>query len=511
MPRRRPAAVPAGRCLREVSPRQILLRGLVAGSLAALTGIGLLMGYVAWYTGTDRILPGVTVGHTQVGGLRPAEARQRLTGAEVRHPPVLSGGAGAGSGRPVGGGQALAPERLTADPALEAGPSRLVWGDHSWQLDRGAAGAAPDVQEALRAAHALGRSGPMWHRTRQFLASVVHGQYVSLEPRLNDEALARQLEAIAAEIDKPAMDAAYRFESDTVTPEAAGRMLDIPATVAAVQQAVRQRRVDVALVVKTLEPHVRQVDLTNARRHTIATFTTPILAADTGRVQNIAMAVRKISGVALRPGQVFSFNDVVGPRDKEHGWAQAKELYQGEFVLGYGGGICQVSSTLYNSVLLAGLEVAERYHHDRPLQYVDPGRDATVAWKVLDFRFRNNTGMTMLIGARIVPGTPQQIEVTLYGPQAPTADAISLEATDVRYLPPDLEEIPDPTLPPDEREVVDEGHYGIEVSIYRVFRDGGKERRELVSRDTYQPKAGKVKVGVGNAPGSERLLQPGLR
>lgn len=474
-------------------------------------GIGLLMGYVAWYTGTDRILPGVTVGHTPVGGLSPAEARQRITGTAVRQPPVLSGGAGAGSGRPVAGGTDPAVVRGAPDPVLEAGPSRLVWGGQIWNLDRRAAGAAPDLQAALRQALGIGRSGPMWYRTRQFLASIVHGQFVSLEPRVDDEALARQLERIAAEINEPAADAAYRFETDTVTPESSGRMLDVPASVAAVQRAVRERRTEVELVVAKVEPEVRQQDLVGARRHTIATFTTPILAADTGRVQNIAMAVQKISGVALRPGQVFSFNDVVGPRDKEHGWAQAKELYQGEFVVGYGGGICQVSSTLYNSVLLAGLEIAERYHHDRPLQYVEPGRDATVAWKVLDFRFRNNTGTPLLIGARIVPGTPQQIEVTLYGPRAPETGAISVEATDVRYLPPTLEEIPDPTLPPDAREVVDEGHYGLEVSIYRVFKGGAGERRELVSRDTYQPKAGKVKVGVGNAPGSERLLQPGLR
>lgn len=234
---------------------------------------------------------------------------------------------------------------------------------------------------------------------------------------------------------------------------------------------------------------VRAVQL----RHRITQFRTPILAADPGRMKNISMAVRKISGTILEPGQLFSFNEVVGPRDAAGGWAQAKEIYQGEYVLGYGGGICQVSSTLYNAALLAGLEIAERYHHDRPLQYVEPGRDATVAWNLLDFRFRNNTEVPVRIGARIIDGDPAQIEVTLYAPHALPVAGIRLEATDWRYLPPELEEILDPTLPHGRRLVVDDGQYGLEVKIYRVFPEGNWE---LVSHDRYPPKAGKVMVGT---------------
>ncbi|HLN63296.1 MAG TPA: VanW family protein [Symbiobacteriaceae bacterium] len=492
-----------------MSPRQIVWRGFLAGAVAAIVGLGALLVYVAWYSGTDRILPGVVVGRTPVGGLSMRQAGRRVARDYVRRPPVLAGGPGAAGGNPVGGSGGIGPQRGKAAGATVG--SRVMWQDRTWNLLPPNLADTPDVQGALQSAELLGRSGPMWQRARTFLTGLVHGHYVPLDPHLEQRALEQQLKEIARDVDRPAVNAMYNFESDTATEGQPGQALDVAASMAAIEQAMREGRSEVVLVVQPVEPEVRKQDLAETRREVIARFTTPILAADPGRVQNIAIAVRKISGVALKPGQVFSFNETVGPRDAEHGWAPAKEIYQGEFVLGFGGGICQVSSTLYNAVLLGGLEVKERFHHDRPLQYVDPGRDATVAWNLLDFKFRNSTDMTVLVGARILPGAPQQIEVTLYAPRPVPAGAILLETGDVRYFPPALEELPDPSLPGDAREVVDEGHYGIEVKTYRVFKADGKERKELVSHDRYLPKAGKVRVGVGNAPGSERLLQPGIR
>lgn len=489
-----------------MSPRQILFRGIGLGIVAACLCTGLFLGYVSWYSRTDRILPGVVVGQTPVGGLDVPQARARLVGARAGRSPVLAGaaaGAGAGGGGAAGGRPAGG-----LHPAREA---TLRWGDRTWTLNLRQIGALPNVNSALREARSLGRKGSLMRQATAFLAGIIHGYYVPADGDLRTDVLTERLTEIADEVGRPALDAMYHVESDTVTEEAAGQALDIPASIAAIRRALKQGQREINLIVREVEPKVRRVDLSNARRYEVGRFTTPILVADPGRLQNIAIAVRKISGVALKPGQIFSFNDIVGPRDADHGWAQANELFQGEFVRGYGGGICQVSSTLYNAVLLSGLEIKERYHHDRPLQYVEPGRDATVAWKVLDFKFRNNTEKTLLIGARIVAGAPQEIEVTVFAPEQPGPAVISLEAGDIKYVPPELEEVPDRTLAADQRQVEDEGHYGIEVKIYRVYAEGGKERRELVSHDKYRPKAGKVRIGVDNAPGNERLFAPGIR
>lgn len=236
---------------------------------------------------------------------------------------------------------------------------------------------------------------------------------------------------------------------------------------------------------------------TEAQAYVLARFSTPIVNAEPGRVHNIALAAAKIDGKVLQPGEIFSFNDVVGPRDAAHGWAQANEIYQGEYVLGYGGGICQVTSTLYNAALLGGLEIRERYHHDRPLQYINPGRDATVVWGLLDFRFRNSLAFPVRLAVRLVPGEPPQLEVALLSPAPREGEPIAIEEEQVRYLPPDLVEVPAPELPGGRRVVVDEGHPGLEVRIYRVFGIGPEARRELVSHDHYPPRAGRVLVGTG--------------
>lgn len=506
------------------SPRTILVRGVALGLFAAILSAGAFLAYVIWYSGTDRVLPGVHIGQMHVGGLGRRDAFRRLTNGAPWRPPVLAGGTGAAGGQPVPGSVVMGAggSGSLSGPIDVAGatPARRPEGstpvlqlralDRTWLLDWAEVGPEPDYQAAVREAMAIGRSGPMHQRVWAYVIGLVHGHYIPIQAPLPEEAIQERLDAIAREVAQAPVDAAYDFPTDTLTPDKDGQELDQAASMDAVRRAILLDQPAVDLVVRPVAATVQAKDLRSARRYQIARFTTPILSADPGRVHNISMAVRKIGGVMLQPGQVFSFNEIVGPRDKESGWAQAKEIYQGEFVLGYGGGICQVSSTLYNSILLAGLEVKERYHHDRPLEYVRPGRDATVAWKVLDFRFRNSLDMPVLLGAKILPGQPQRIEVTLHAPKPASTGAIRVEEADVKYLPPDMVEILDERLPEGERDVVDEGHYGIDIKIFRVFGEGAQQRRELVSHDLYQPKPGKVRVGVGNRPGSERLLDPGL-
>lgn len=462
-----------------MTPRQIVTHGLLLGVLLTLLAAGGFLGMVHWYGQTDRLLPGVTVGLAQVGGMRLQDALSYLEG-------------------------------VAAEADVPEGGLVLRYHSRAWEMPTEALRLRQDLDGTLRRASALGRSGSLWQRAKEFLVALVHGYYLPLKAGVEEEALLEHLEKVAQEVGKPPEDARYDPVSAQFTAEVPGQVLDLSASLEAVRAALDAGRREADLVVRPVEPAVRWTDVPDGAWHTLARFATPILGAEPGRVKNIAMAVEKISGRVVRPGEVFSFNAAVGPRDPEHGWAQASEIYQGEFVMGYGGGICQVSSTLYNAVLLAGLEVTERYHHDRPLQYVDPGRDAAVAWNLLDFQFRNSTEAPLVVTVRILPGAPQQIEVKLQSTQ-PRSTPIRLEEEELRYYPPDLEEELDPTLPANQRKVVDEGHYGLEVKVYRVFGTGEGERRELVSHDRYLPQPGKVRVGVGNAPGSGKLLNPGIR
>ena len=114
------------------------------------------------------------------------------------------------------------------------------------------------------------------------------------------------------------------------------------------------------------------------------------------RGKNIIIAASAINNHILAPGEIFSFNRIVDPRTIEKGYKHAPIIVGGRVIPGIGGGICQVSSTLYNAILKAGLEVVERYPHSKPVYYVPPGRDATVS-DYLDFKFRNSSSCFIVV------------------------------------------------------------------------------------------------------------------
>ncbi|HWQ89026.1 MAG TPA: VanW family protein, partial [Desulfitobacteriaceae bacterium] len=121
----------------------------------------------------------------------------------------------------------------------------------------------------------------------------------------------------------------------------------------------------------------------------ISQYTTYFDSTLVNRTQNILLAAEALNGKILAPGERFSFNESVGKRTAEAGYKEAPIISEGAFIPAIGGGVCQVSSTLFNAVILAHLEILERHHHSLPINYVPPGQDATVSYPSLDFKFRN--------------------------------------------------------------------------------------------------------------------------
>ena len=145
----------------------------------------------------------------------------------------------------------------------------------------------------------------------------------------------------------------------------------------------------------------------------IATYTTDASTSSSARLHNIRLALSSINGTCLEPGEVFSFNGVVGERTKAAGYRPAPAYSRMETVMEYGGGICQVSSTLYAAVEKAGLEIVERHSHSLKVTYIPKGMDATVDWGNKDFKFANNTGEAIYI-VGYVDGF-EQVHISLYG------------------------------------------------------------------------------------------------
>jgi vancomycin resistance protein YoaR len=143
----------------------------------------------------------------------------------------------------------------------------------------------------------------------------------------------------------------------------------------------------------------------------LATYTTT-LAVNPDRTHNVALAAEKINGLVLMPGEVFSFNNIVGPRTYETGFKDAKIYVKDEIVDGVGGGICQVTSTLYMTTLMADLQTVQRRNHRFSVAYIPLGYDATVAYGTIDFQFANNQDYPIQIEANV---KGQKLTITLLG------------------------------------------------------------------------------------------------
>ncbi|OCT11800.1 hypothetical protein A8709_28440 [Paenibacillus pectinilyticus] len=151
-------------------------------------------------------------------------------------------------------------------------------------------------------------------------------------------------------------------------------------------------------------PKVDSELLANIRVRPIGYYVTYFNSNNRHRFTNLKLATQAINNYVVQPNETFSFNRVVGVRTPSRGYMPAKVIVRGEFSEGIGGGICQISSTLYNAVDRAGLTIVERYSHSRSVPYVPHGRDATVNWGGPDFSFRNDYNQPILIRAHTMPG-----------------------------------------------------------------------------------------------------------
>jgi vancomycin resistance protein YoaR len=212
---------------------------------------------------------------------------------------------------------------------------------------------------------------------------------------LDKEALQQLARELAMQIDK-AMENPRILPNGEFAPGKERVVLSEQELVAQLQELEAGTK-DLVMPISVTAPSVSEEDLVGIDQRTIGEFKTHFNPAVSGRSQNVKLSAEAISGVVLGPGDSFSFNQTVGERTRERGYQEAKEIVNKEFVIGIGGGICQTSSTLFNAVDKAGLEMVERYTHSREIGYVAPGRDATVSWGGPDFRFTNPHPYPVLI------------------------------------------------------------------------------------------------------------------
>ena len=227
----------------------------------------------------------------------------------------------------------------------------------------------------------------------------------------------------------------------------------------------------------------------------ISTFTTTYGSGNRPRVNNIHTLGNALDGTLVAPGATFSFNGAIGERTAAKGYQTAAAIVDGKLVPQLGGGICQVGTTMFNSVFLSGFPVLERRNHSFYISHYPTGRDATVSWGGPDLKFKNDGASWLLVS---VSYTDSSITISLYGTDPGyTVSSTTGPFTDVRPIP--VEQTPDPTLTKGAKVVQDQGQTGRTCVVKRIVSKGGTVVRTDTFRSVYKPVAQVVRVGTKSA------------
>ena len=300
------------------------------------------------------------------------------------------------------------------------------------------------------------------------------------------------IDKIHNEVYKEVKDAYYTQNPFTVYPEEEGIDFDVEAA----KTAITEEKEEYEIPLKITKPSKTVKDIgTEAFPDLISTFSTKYNAGNADRTTNLRLAANKINGTVLLPNEDFSYNAVVGERTINAGYKMAATYSNGAVVDGLGGGICQISSTLYDAVVMANLKITTRRNHQFVTSYVPAGKDATVVWGSQDFKFVNSRKYPVRITASVQGGVAT---VQVWGIKEDVEYDISIETKKIATIPPATETIQDASLPAGQQKVVQAGSNGSKVEAYKVTKLNGQiVSTTLLSRDTYNAMKRIVRVGTG--------------
>ena len=299
------------------------------------------------------------------------------------------------------------------------------------------------------------------------------------------------LEKIHQEVYKEVKDAYYTKEPFTIYPEVEGIDFDIENAKSLLVEEKEQY--EIPLIITKPAKTTRDIG-TEASPDLLATFSTKYLASNVSRTTNLRLAAQKINGTVLLPGEEFSYNKTVGERTKEAGFKEAAVFNAGRVENGLGGGICQISTTLYDAVVMADLDVTVRRNHQFVTSYVGGGKDATVVWGSQDFKFKNTRKYPIRITATVQGGVAT---VQIWGIKEEVEYDITIETKKTATIKYTTQYIQDPSLPAGQQKVVQEGNNGSKYEAYKVKRLNGQVvSTTLLSKDTYNAMKKIVHVGT---------------
>ena len=289
------------------------------------------------------------------------------------------------------------------------------------------------------------------------------------------------IDKIHSEIYKEVQDAYYTKDPFEIHPEVEGVDFNVEEAKAMIQAEDKE---EYTIKLTITKPKVTVNDIgTEAFPDKLGTFTTRYDARDKDRTTNLIIACQKLNNQVVLAGDTFSYNKTLGERTIAAGYKNAKVYENGQVVDGIGGGICQISSTLYNAVVDANLSIVERRNHQFVTSYVAAGKDATVVYGMTDFKFKNTRKYPIKIIATAQNGIAT---ISIYGNKEEVEYDVTLEVKQLSTIPTTTKYVEDSSLPVGTEKVKQAGANGVKTETYLVKSLNGKVvSREVISRDTY--------------------------
>ena len=342
--------------------------------------------------------------------------------------------------------------------------------------------AAKDALKESLSRHFLGR-----------MAQVFKREDVHTPIEVDEAVLNRRLRSLDGVLYATAKPATVAMEGEKVVIRP-GNKGEVPDTARAILDLSHGIDGPIEIQTKTVEPAIEARTLAGIDAK-MATSVTEYDVKDKNRTTNVEVGAGFFRRIVLAPGEKISFLSIIGGIDEAHGFVKGKTVSNGVETEGIGGGVCQVSTTMYNAVARAGLEVITKFNHSKPVPYAKEGLDCAVSDGYKDFIFANPYSKPVYIETTAKEG---KLSCTVYGPGEEKPYTIDLVPEKVRDLPAANEESYTAELPAGEIKVLQKQVHGSIYNTYAVYSQAGKQsRRFLVAKSRYVPVDGKVLIGKG--------------
>ena len=374
----------------------------------------------------------------------------------------------------------------------------------------GELGYSCNLEESVEEAMSLGKDGNFLNRYRESKEIAEKGEAINLVASLDKDVLRQFVEENCTQFDVEPVNASLTRENGRfiVIEHKSGRKVSVQDTVDLIESCILAQdcttteKIEIAAVVEAAEPEYT-TEMTSLCKDVLGTFTTSYTSSSASRSGNVANGARLINGSVVWPGETFSAGGTMNPITAANGYYMAGAYENGQVVESIGGGVCQVSTTLYNAALMAELEITERSNHSMIVSYVKPSMDSAIAGTYKDLKITNNTDAPIYIEGVTAN---KHITFTIYGHETrPSNRTIKYESEVLEVIQPGAEKVTkDPTQPTTYRKVTQSAHVGYKAQLWKiVYEDGKQVSREKVNYSSYAAEPAYVTVGTKEAEEEE--------